>query len=81
MKAVGFEPTRVSTSELESDALDHSATLPIHYLVERFGLFTGERMRIFFDEEKIFFFVWVLFKRFFLVRNILCYFFYSNLYV
>ena len=80
MKAVGFEPTRVSTSELESDALDHSATLPIHYLVERFGLFTGERMRIFFDEEN-FFFVWVLFKRFFLVRNILCYFFYSNLYV
>ena len=25
--AVGFEPTRIAPSELESDALDHSATL------------------------------------------------------
>ena len=31
MKAVGFEPTRVSTPELESGALDRSATLPNHY--------------------------------------------------
>lgn len=27
MQGVGFEPTRVSTSDLESDALDHSAIL------------------------------------------------------
>ena len=27
LTAVGFEPTRIAPSELESDALDHSATL------------------------------------------------------
>lgn len=32
MQAVGFEPTRVSTAELESVALDRSATLAYQYL-------------------------------------------------
>ena len=27
---MGFEPTRIAPSELESDALDHSATLSLH---------------------------------------------------
>ena len=30
MSAVGFEPTRITPCELESHALDHSATLTIH---------------------------------------------------
>ena len=31
LTAVGFEPTRIAPSELESDALDHSATLSCIY--------------------------------------------------
>ena len=33
LTAVGFEPTRIAPSELESDALDHSATLSLHVKV------------------------------------------------
>ena len=35
LTAVGFEPTRIAPSELESDALDHSATLSYTFLLPK----------------------------------------------